>query len=579
MTLKIKNEMQEITKKVKEKMQEARELLPISNFKTHELEKLGFSCAFIIFNSAHTPINIEKDFNEKFSKSWKNYICCDSPDPGANYKLKGVRPTMTQPDHPINIYWENLEYGGASRAFKLLGVIFVSLLLIAISILITFFLTVLDESSTQNCTGDTPTLVDIQNTAQDLKAPLIYCYCASLDTTSLITNSDNAVFCKGYINKLLLSYGISISVAIGIIVTNQVSQLIIFKLVKKVRLDSRTDVIIIKIVITLVTEIINTLFVVVLVYGNINGFSIVTFLNLTFGFGFQIAAHFSSITRSWYNLIGLKLLYTMIVLIAAGPFLKLFLDGFSNCVRHIKLGYAKNSHRVKELLPPTFKLDTYKDSLLVIFLAMTFGTGIPALFPLACFYFFFSYWKDKITAFRFARKPKAYSFNLVQTIHSILPFSIVLHLLMSLFMLGNWEVYPTSNQALDESNIDSVGRMISDSIGKSIWLSLYSGAVLGLLVLEFLLHSVIVSFLSQRRVLPESELGSYKDNYDKIKYFGLPNYNIALNPKYKSLLKMDLVNHQSLNDFLKRYSFENLSSANLSESKKQKVIDLKPFKS
>jgi hypothetical protein len=72
---------------------------------------------------------------------------------------------------------------------------------------------------------------------------------------------------------------------------------------------------------------------------------------------------------------------------------------------------------------------------------MTFSGGIPLLYPVGMLCSFMCYWTDKFLFMRLYRKPPLYDNGMAVRAGSIIKYSIVMHIIVSLYMYSNEQMF------------------------------------------------------------------------------------------------------------------------------------------
>ena len=548
LVFKDRRKLQRIIKKINKISEEVSQKFKLHNITISEIENLSKINSFVIFNNVDSVTKMKNAFLEDEKRTFRQFICCEKPPKNENLKIRGKKPLIYTPDLPENINWENLEYPLYQKRLKLFGVAMISTLLITISVFLTLLLTCLDEVSFDY------TCETVLSYAQVLANPTnenVYCYCDSLGISSIFSSDESVSICSGYYTDMIKTFSISTAISIVIVAVNKISEFIIFKLVEYIKFQSKTAILTTKVTFTLISDIINSLFVICIVYGRISGFSTVDFFNNIFQMHLNITMTFSSFSRKWFFLPGSKLTVSGFIFIAAGPVFSFFIYLALYIYNRYKLNRAKTVHEAKKAIPRAFDFERIKDYLLIIYLAMVFGGGIPLLFIIGFIYFILGYWSDKIIVLRFSRRPQAYSFEYIDAVCNTIPVAIILHIAFSLYMIGSWDLYTTVDQGLLRNPSNRLDIMIWNSISKSIVLSIYGLIVFSIIVGEIFFHNIFKRFFNRRNQKVSNRIGTYRENYALIKYFGIPNYNFLLNKKYHELLKTEIVNNISLDEFLK----------------------------
>lgn len=87
---------------------------------------------------------------------------------------------------------------------------------------------------------------------------------------------------------------------------------------------------------------------------------------------------------------------------------------------------------------PEFLIDQrYSIVMCIAFTVMTYGIGMPLMYPIGMMFMISVYWVDKYLFLRFYRKPPMYDVVMNQTCVSIFNYSIVIHGMISLYVFSN----------------------------------------------------------------------------------------------------------------------------------------------
>jgi hypothetical protein len=323
-------------------------------------------------------------------------------------------------------------------------------------------------------------------------------------------------------------------------------------LVKWIGNNSRAELVERRIHFAFLLQFLNTAFVSFLVYGVFGSFSIVDSINKMFGK--QVIAlpdRYTDLDRNWYTLVGIKVLLPVMIGIFSPTLVNLLTRVFGFFWRKFRSRRAATVGKyLKARNPPQFPLESnYVKVQVMMFTAFTFSAGIPLLvwFLFACLTL--AYWADKIDLLRFSRKPPLFSEELISSISQYTPFALILHLLFAIVFLSNADIFPrefTFNYGLDRFLAPITNPFLKTVLGRA-----YQSLPLTILLLLFL-----VAFIAERPLLPlidactlkpevasfEGDEFSYRESYDRIKHFSLPNYNLKLNPKYERFLKLFAAN-------------------------------------
>lgn len=93
----------------------------------------------------------------------------------------------------------------------------------------------------------------------------------------------------------------------------------------------------------------------------------------------------------------------------------------------------------------------YASMLLVVLMAMTYGSGLPVMYLIATIYFFVTYWTDKFLILRYYQKPNFLDEQLALRIVPWFKLGLVFHFVLGVMMFSNAKILPTaSSENLDE---------------------------------------------------------------------------------------------------------------------------------
>ena len=205
----------------------------------------------------------------------------------------------------------------------------------------------------------------------------------------------------------------------------------------------------------------------------------------------------------------------------------------------------------QQYLGPHFAIKyRYTQILVNFYVCWMYSTAMPLMPLIGAISFYVSYWVDKYLFCNFYRTPPMYSDKIGKTSTAFVGFSVVLHLIMSIWMMGNGKIF--RSELYRESNF-AFGM---DNKGFS---RLYQTHLLPLemLLLFYILYNVIrrisgtwgnqlekfFKCLTCRSSITKSKLLSlmntvqvdYTSARDRGIIKGLASYNIFQNPKYVCL--------------------------------------------
>lgn len=153
---------------------------------------------------------------------------------------------------------------------------------------------------------------------------------------------------------------------------------------------------------------------------------------------------FTDFSPRWYLIVGEPL--TMIVILQIFfPHFSLILNGimtfFNRCMDRSCTFNRMYTKKVAQkeyenlYIGPQFILQVRLAQMLtIVFVCMIFGSGIPMLYVITWLSFIITYWTDKILILRYYRKTDEFDEKLTKKFVSVLPWSIILHIIVGWYM-------------------------------------------------------------------------------------------------------------------------------------------------
>jgi len=144
----------------------------------------------------------------------------------------------------------------------------------------------------------------------------------------------------------------------------------------------------------------------------------------------------------------------------------------------------------------------YANILVVVWMTMTYGSGIPIMYLIACVYFFVSYWSDKMLIFYNYRKPIHFDEKMAMRTLWWFKLAIVFHLIVGVLMLSNSHILPTKEEHSDidyaDDNINSY--LTSYSFGNTgtvhmaFFILITGGIIVVYIVWRLIVHNCYMCF-------------------------------------------------------------------------------------
>ena len=584
-TKKIRLKIKDIIKKMKKEIKTVSKKINVRKLDINDYSSFKIQNAFVTFNDHKLTTKLKQEFESAYRRTFWQWFCCVKKPIDEKYFFKGQRLRFEMPDHPKNIYWENLEYSNFSRRVKVFLIFIIAILILLASIIINLFISAFSENENSiDCENKDITKQMLESATAADKTIMTFCYCTNLSITDILNNNFDNGTCYDIYVQQLIELGISLAIGGAISLINAIIEVLIFKIVTLVRYSSKAEVIKKRILFITIVEYINTAFVVYIIYSRILGWSLVEFINNLFGKELiKIEGFVTDVNRNWYPQIGSKIIMPILIAIFVPHVTDYFKTVLMSCFKSIKARNAKNTNKyVKQMEPEEFILEIkYNNVLKNIFVVFTFSTGLPLLNLFLFGSLLLSYWIHKYIVLRYSKKPPLYSSDIIKMVTNMIPYALIVHMLFGIYFLSNEDIFPTTlNISL---NTDSFTKNIVNNaflqeiIDKAVKCLPYS-ILTAMMILVFLFEKSIFSFIKSAfkkgKILARTEsLECFKKNYKKIKYFSLPNYNMALNPQYKKLLKLNMVDYKSIQCFVQGSTLTNLILKKKTMQSKKVVLE------
>ncbi|KAL4509992.1 hypothetical protein ABPG72_010185 [Tetrahymena utriculariae] len=523
--------------------------------------------AFVIFNNIEDKQKIQKEYQKTKGffgqKRVKEFMLQNKHLLKINFK----------PDEPSNILWENLEVSSFNRFLRTLVVI----ILVIIVMIITFAVIIIANIATPQNSDDCP-----QQTISfsDASKSSLYtqCYCTSVSFSQMTSDSSLQNLCWDVWVKYATTYALTIVTGLVVLIVNFLLRLTIQALGKFNRYKTIT-----KYTTSMTSKLflaffVNTALITLFLQANIYGFvPAITFSkpipaisNLQDNNKSQFATDFD---RSWYLQVGSKITVTVFFFVVTLFLFQFLYSMISKCMRESKVKKleGKDVQRVanQKILGPEFQISFYYASTFnIIFTTLFYSSGIPIMLFAGFIILTSQYWVYKYLLLRACRRPPTYDTGLNRRMLMILPWSLILHLAVGLYMYGQPLIFPSSQSQLILNMNQTTGELqvkINDSAPIEnrafhvLYLFIFLLIVLGVYILNisysgFLQRFVRTCFSKSHQVVPQNQQVPYNEEYHNIEKRMLPSYNIKINQYYRYII-------QAI-DLEKKFDSENSPRAN-----------------
>mmetsp|Transcript_21 Transcript_21/g.39 ORF Transcript_21/g.39 Transcript_21/m.39 type:complete len:1400 (+) Transcript_21:55-4254(+) len=478
--------------------------------------------AFITFNAEEGAVRCKKiypdlGFLQRLTMKKKHMIELDG---------KLARPNVKTAPEPSEIIWENLGISSFMRYIRVGFTSLITVLLLAASFVVIHKARVAQETAQlkypeADCSGYiitpdpnathlnmTITLRDIEYlTAAQVQRDenwqhynltlgntgKLECFCKGLlvdpqySLNGMLsfpfndeqTGDESATWCKPWFETYTYITFLKYLAVGGVCGTNVVLKLVLKKLINIEGPKDKTSLILSLTLKIFAASLINTAFLTLLINGNIE-----LFLGDTGDDNSAVAEYgvlgggYSDFSEEWYLNIGVPIVITMIINLVS-PHIETF-------VLWATKRWAQYADRSCTPLPAKFTKKVtqndlenlytgpefimylrYAQLLNTLFVTLIFSSGMPVLIPI-CFLTFLSYYFfDKWMLLRFFSLPPRLDASLARRVSSLLPFSVVLHLMFGMWMMSNEEFFKPEAINLDTSTNSTAASVVPVDVSVS----------------------------------------------------------------------------------------------------------------
>lgn len=494
--------------------------------------------AFVTFNkviSKEAALNAYARSSSIFLKFFYNHSQC---------MLRGKLLKVSEALEPSTIIWENLGYSLNDRLLRRTLTTFLSLLLVTLSLVMIFCSKYLSETTGSSninnelCPANFYSLSsDQQQLYVQQNSNQLYCYCNQF---SLIQQSQNS-YCSRYAKNTINSQVLQYFAAFVVILVNIMQEYIMKYYVsfEKHHSEDRKG---------------NSVFFRLFILKYINT-ALIFFINgdnviMKKVFGITIASS-NQFTTNWFNTIGV----TIILVQLSDAFFTHVAKLWQYCKHRYMLStYLKSAAGEKLVLTqdelnkmqegPDCELSfTYAQIMSTLFVCLTFSTGIPLLYIIAAGNFFMYYCVEKFLFINMYKVPPHFNSFIGRRATTMIPYAVILHLAMSIWVLSNPELFDNSGSAT------SPAAVVKNSIPQySIRDQMFGSNTFPLLVMlcAIVLYEFVRIVLTTTKCQNETTDQVDRRKSAKAQYFvnytravqrnlikGLSTYNVLQNPIYK----------------------------------------------
>ena len=389
-----------------------------------------------------------------------------------SHQLQNNKIVIKEAPKASTINWENLAISKSKRWIRISIVYLFSLLLIIISFAVMIITKnyqreLNDEYNTSSCSSTVTmdqALQDYLNTKGE-RAGFMFCYCQQ-QYNDMGYSVKDIVFTNGetywstwytdYVSAILLVYVLAFTMQIINVVVKTILRLA-SKLEKR---ENKHEEVISNIFKMSLTQLINSAILLLIVNMKLE------FMPTWFP---VFAGDYNDFSASWYTYVGSTIMIMMLFSIITPHIANFFLHFVRFTIRWFDRGWTRDVKRTKKIfqidyetlyLGPEYLIEfRYSNMIVMVYLALLFGGGMPILYFFAAWIFCVTYWIDKITLLRIYRKPPRFGIEVIRFARNMLIVGVILHFGFNFWMYSNSLVFNSYSD-----NLFKFGTQTIDSI-------------------------------------------------------------------------------------------------------------------
>eukprot|EP00930_Biecheleria_cincta_P018437 TRINITY_DN14363_c0_g1_i2.p1 TRINITY_DN14363_c0_g1~~TRINITY_DN14363_c0_g1_i2.p1 ORF type:complete len:913 (-),score=124.97 TRINITY_DN14363_c0_g1_i2:440-3178(-) len=407
--------------------------------------------AFVILNSTRDVDNLLFDY--RFAE-YSLLRCCQS---GAKcFQGKPIRVRRGPP--PTDILWDNQDTTFKSRLLRKATMALVFIICLSISIASIFVVTAWARSQSDVsvsrigaplCDPVRPPAHDsdkyqcfeevarnwtrsyaVNNASKDE----LNCWCTAQGYQKMMDDRSVWNDCQPWLESLGRSIGTQTGASVIVVLINVVCQAIFAAMSQFERHLSQSCLNSSLMMKVFLAQSINTGFVLFLVNLNIEK------LNFRFIFG----GPFDDLTRGWYSVVGVVILTNMLINIFVPPGTNIA-KSLLTVVKRCCCSRVKHQAELLKLYTnPEFDIkQKFAQMLTVVFVTVTYSSGLPLLNVFAFFYMLCMYWADKFVLLWGSKRPPRYDSLMAKEASEACLYAVALHCVFAIAMYGQPCAFPS----------------------------------------------------------------------------------------------------------------------------------------
>eukprot|EP00930_Biecheleria_cincta_P072492 TRINITY_DN5987_c0_g2_i3.p1 TRINITY_DN5987_c0_g2~~TRINITY_DN5987_c0_g2_i3.p1 ORF type:complete len:1063 (+),score=153.55 TRINITY_DN5987_c0_g2_i3:43-3189(+) len=441
-------------------------------------ETLPVLRAFVILSNTSDVANLLYDY--RFAE-YTLFRCCQSSS--RRFQGSGIR--VRQAPQPTDLIWENQdtkwEWRLARRALMFL--IFFIIMCISLGMIYTLSTlgaklgsgaqlsyigvpkcdpiptTGFDSSEEQYKCLITEAATWNRTYAEGQGGDILKCWCTFTGFEAMMKDRTLFDTCESWLTDVGQTVGISVGASIIVLVINLVLQMTLLAMSEFEKPLSQTALNSSMMQKVFFAQTMNTGFVLFMVNLQLKWLKPIVRIVPVVG-RFLFDGPFDDITRGWYGVVGVTILTNMALQTVVPACTSIALMMATWITRKCRRGGCKHQAELLKLYTnPRFDIKgKYAQMLTVVFVTMTYSSGLPLLNLFASIYMFFMYWADKFVLLWGSKRPPNYDTTMAKESSDFMLYAIPLHCVFAILMYGQDCVFPSNNLGGDLGNFADLGR-------------------------------------------------------------------------------------------------------------------------
>lgn len=342
---------------------------------------------------------------------------------------------------PEDIIWENVDVTTCNWIVRRI----IGIILLIISLFITsglICISTLYIATTSSCSDYTTiTFAQAQVTTDQ---NTLFCYCQEQIFSGFMDDSIKSL-CQNLNQKIIITNALQISASVVSAITNVILSVLIVQIVKMMKPKSKSSMYTNIFIINFIAVLLNSIVLPLLINASIFGTKPVLYISFLNFLDLTKISMYSDFQKAWYVYIA-PYYINMIIISIIMPLIDIIKTSILRCIKRSSLegksGQILQKEMNESITDYEFDLPVKLSNTLVnIFLVMTYSTNIPILLPLMALSLCINFYCNKAMILKFSHRIVAneeLSFELIK----IFPWILVINVGFALWSLTCPEIFP-----------------------------------------------------------------------------------------------------------------------------------------